>query len=59
MKINLKKLWNKFPIRITGQSEEALHLGAVVQFDRGLAILFFKWSIMITWNGNQQPDELI
>lgn len=58
MKINLKKLWNKFPIRITGQSEEALHLGAVIQFDRGLAILLFKYSILITWNGNKMPDGL-
>lgn len=56
--MKLKKLWNKFPIRITGQKEEALHLGAVIQFDRGLAILLFKYSILITWNGNKMPDGL-
>jgi flagellar biosynthesis regulator FlbT len=56
--MNLKKLWNKFPIRIMWQKEEQLHLGAVIQFDRGLAILLFNLSIMITWNGNRQPEDM-
>lgn len=56
--MNLKKLWNNFPIRIGYQLEDQLHLGAVIQFDRGVAILLFKISIIISWNGNKMPDEL-
>ncbi len=56
--MNLKKLWNNFPIRIGYQFEETLHLGLVIQFDRGVAILLFKLSLLITWNGNKMPDEL-
>lgn len=58
MKNKLRALWNSFPIRIGWQSEDQLHLGAVIQFDRGLAILIFKYSILITWNGNKMPDGL-